>query len=97
MGQFPCFFHGVVRSDSCLVLIYDHSHPAQHVWFPPALEDPVTKEPTAVAVMVDGTGQEPPMLYLAYSTGIRFTYRNEEYCILTVEKEKQLDVQERGQ
>lgn len=97
MGQFPCFFHGVVRSDSCLVLIYDHSHPAQHVWFPPALEDPVTKEPTAVAVMVDGTAQEPPMLYLAYSTGIRFTYRNEEYCILTVEKEKRLDVQDRGQ
>lgn len=90
MGQFPCLFHDIVKQDGNLVLVYDHSHPAQHVWFPPVLEDPQTKEPMALAVMVDGNQHEPPMLYLAYPTGVRFMYRQEEFCLLTIEKEKPL-------
>jgi hypothetical protein len=93
MGQFPCLFHDVVKQDDNLVLVYDHSHPAQHIWFPPILEDPQNKEPVAIAVMVDSTQHEPPMLYLAYPTGVRFMYRQEEFCLLTIEKEKRLDNQ----
>lgn len=96
IGEFPCLYHDVVRQDGNLILIYDHSHPTQHVWFPPVMEDPTTKEPTAIAVMVDGNDREPPMLYLAYPTGVVFKYRNEEFCLLTIEKEKPMQ-QKRGE
>ncbi len=88
MGQFPCLYHDVVREEMNLILVYDHSQPAQMVWFPPVLEDPQTKEPIPIAIMVEGNAEEPTMIYLAYPTGVRFRYRNEEFCLLTVEKEK---------
>lgn len=94
MGQFPCLFHDVVKQDGNLILVYDHSCPAQHVWFPPVLEDPTTKEPIALAVLVEGTSREPATIYLAYPTGVRFIYRNEEFCLLTIEKEKPINQQQ---
>ena len=87
LGQFPCFYHDVVKEDMTLVLVYDHNHPAQMVWFPPVIEDPQTHEPIPIALLVEGNESEPQMLYLAYPTGVRFMYRNEEFCLLTVEKE----------
>lgn len=89
MGQFPCHYHDIIKHDGTLILVYDHSHPTQMVWFPPAPED-LNKEPTAIAIMVDGVGQEPSYLYLAYPTGVRFPYENKEFCLLTIEKEKPL-------
>ena len=93
MGQFPCYFHDVLDQDGNLILVYDHSYPAQHVWFPPNLEDQA-HNPTAIAIMVEGTQETPAMLYLAYSTGVRFRHRSEEYCLLTIEKSKPLGVQQ---
>jgi hypothetical protein len=90
LGQFPCFYHDVIREDVNLVLVYDHSHPSQMVWFPPALEDPNTGEPLGIAVLVHGSMGEADVLYRAFPTGVRFKYRNEEFCLLTVDKEKQM-------
>lgn len=90
LGQFPCFYHDVIREDVNLVLVYDHSHPSQMVWFPPALEDPQTGEPLGIAVLVHGSMGEADILYRAFPTGVRFKYRNEEFCLLTVDKEKQM-------
>lgn len=88
LGQFPCFYHDVIREDMNLVLVYDHSQPSQMVWFPPALEDPNSGEPLGIAVLVHGLHGEADVLYRAFPTGVRFKYRNEEFCLMTVDKEK---------
>ena len=90
LGQFPCYYHDVIREDLNLVLVYDHSCPTQFVWFPPALEDPQSGEPLGIAVLVHGALGEPNVLYKAFPTGVRFKYRNEEFCLLTVEREKNI-------
>jgi hypothetical protein len=91
LGQFAVLYHDIIREDMNLVLIYDHSQPAQMVWFPPMMEDPKSHEPIGIAALVHGLGSEPDILYKAYPTGVKFRYRNEEFCILTVEREKQMD------
>lgn len=90
LGQFSCFYHDVIRDDANLVLVYDHSHPSQMIWFPPSLEHPDTGEPLAIAVLVHGLHRESDTLYLAYPTGVKFKYRNEEFCLLTVDKTKEM-------
>jgi hypothetical protein len=91
IGQFPCLFHSVIYHEDTLVLVYDHSYPSQSVWFPPVLENPETGAPTALAVLVEGTRDEPSRLYLAFPTGVRFPFESKEFCILTVDKVKEMN------
>lgn len=90
LGQFACFYHDVVIEDANLVLVYDHNHPSQMIWFPPALENSDSGEPLSIAVLVHGLHGESDTLYLAYPTGVKFRYRNEEFCLLTVDKSKEM-------
>lgn len=91
MGQFTTFYHDVVKQDGVLILVYDHRQPTQMVWFPPLLEDPDTQAPIAMAMLVKSQKMgEEDVLYLAYPTGIRFTYQQREFCLLTIEKEKSI-------
>lgn len=90
LGQFSCFYSDVVREDQNLILVYDHSQPSQMIWFPPTIEDPQTNEPVGIAVLVHGLPGEESILYKAFPTGVMFKYRNEQFCLLTIEREKSM-------
>jgi hypothetical protein len=93
-GQPVGFYHEVIRSGMCLILVYDHSHAGQFIWFPPTLEDEGTKEPIAIAAYVHGNSKEPDTLYKVQTTPVRFMYRSEEFCVLLIEKEKVMTQEE---
>lgn len=90
--QFRVLYHDVVRHGITLVLVYDHDRPFQMVYFPPPLEDE-SGEPVGMAVLVHARPRsgEKSVLYRVTSPGIQFKYRNTEFCLLLIDKEKDLD------
>lgn len=87
MGQLTTFYHDVVKQGQALILIFDHSDTSITHYVPPTLTKD-DSEPEAMAILVHGTSDEPSHLYLAYSSGLRFTYKSEEFIILIIEEEK---------
>ncbi len=85
-GQFECMYHEVMVEKTNLVLVLDHRQFLQMRYFPPACDEPV-------AVLVHGGGRERDRLYLCHTTGIRFQHQHNEYCVLLVEQEKDLNGQ----
>lgn len=89
-GYVSVLYHDIIESEDVLVLVYDHNQPMQSLYWPPKLEDPITKLPVPMNLVVQGASGQPNMLYQTYPSGVQFVNsRNEEYCILVVEKRQQ--------
>jgi hypothetical protein len=81
-----CFYHDVLRQGDNLVLVYDHDHPGQAVWFPPAMGEGEEVIPVAMEV-TDATGTGSTV-YSAYPLDISFKYHRNEFYVLKIELEK---------
>lgn len=90
VGQFQTYYHDVIRNEAgdALILVYDHSQPLQMVWFPQYIyNEQGEPQPLSFAALVQGGNGEPAKIYRLQSTPFRYTYRNEEFCVLLIEQE----------
>jgi len=89
--QFHVLYHDVVRQGMTLVLVYDHNRPFQLVYFPPPMEDD-QGEPVCMALLVHARPRsgDKTMLYRVQCPGIQFKFQGREFCVLLIDKEKEM-------
>jgi hypothetical protein len=76
-GTHTADYHDILVQDGFIVLVYDSNAPGR-MYVPPAQED---APPMAIAI----AGHD--MVYLVHTTGIHYSYRNMEFCVLLVEQQ----------
>ena len=95
IGMLHAIYHDVVRTDDLLILVYDHNASvSQNVWFPQPYETSDDEEPSVIHAIVYDDAGNPDTMFEVIPTPGRFTYKNVEFCILAISREKACKPQE---